>query len=92
MVTLTRVGSEDVTEAAVEKIFNITLNEAVVVDLTLDVVFDGTADEGTDYSAPDTVTIPAGQTSVNYTVTVITDADAEFDETVMLSISGGDDR
>ena len=49
----------------------------------------GTADEGTDYSAPATVTIPAMQTSVNYTVTVIGDVVAEFDETVMLSISGG---
>ena len=35
--TLTRVGSEDVTEAAVEKIFNITLNEAVpTTDLILE--------------------------------------------------------
>ena len=89
--TLTRVGDQNVEEAAVEKIFNITLNEAIpTTDLILSVGFGGTADEGTDYSAPDTVTIPAGQTSVNYTVTVITDADAEFDETVMLSISGGE--
>ena len=89
--TLTRVGSEDVTEAAVEKIFNITLNEAVpTTDLILSVDFGGTATRNTDYSAPDTVTIPAGQTSVNYTVTVTTDTDAEFDETVMLSISGGE--
>ena len=77
------------TEEAVEKIFTITLNEAVAVDLILDVVFSGTADEGTDYSAPATVTIPAMQTSVGYTVTVIEDVVAEFDETVMLSISGG---
>ena len=88
--TLTRVGDEDVEEAAVEKIFTITLNEAIpTTDLILSVDFGGTATRNTDYSAPDTVTIPAGQTSVNYTVTVITDADAEFDETVMLSISGG---
>ena len=89
--TLTLVGDEDVEEAAVEKIFNITLNEAIpTTDLILSVDFGGTATRNTDYSAPDTVTIPAGQTSVNYTVTVITDADAEFDETVMLSISGGE--
>ena len=89
--TLTRVGDEDVEEAAIEKIFNITLDEAVpTTDLILSVGFGGTATRNTDYSAPATVTIPAGQTSVNYTVTVITDADAEFDETVMLSISGGE--
>ena len=89
--TLTGVGDQDVEEAAVGKIFNITLNEAVpTTDLILSVDFGGTATRNTDYSAPDTVTIPAGQTSVNYTVTVITDADAEFDETVMLSISGGE--
>ena len=88
--TLTRVGDQDVEEAAVEKIFTIILAEAVPVDLILDVDFGGTATRNTDYSAPDTVTIRAGQTSVNYTVTVITDADAEFDETVELSISGGE--
>ena len=89
--TLTRVGDEDVEEADVEKIFNITLNEAVpTTDLILSVDFGGTATRNTDYSAPDTVTIPAGQTSVNYTVTVTADTDAEFDETVMLSISGGE--
>ena len=88
-VTLTRVGDEDVEEADVDKIFNVTLNAAVAVDLILDVGLTGTVTPNIDYSAPDTVTIRAGQTSVNYTVTVIADADAEFDETVMLSISGG---
>ena len=91
-VTLTRVASGEVTEGDVGQkleIFEITLAEAVAVDLILDVDFYGTATRNTDYSAPDTVTIPAGQTSVNYTVTVIGDGVAEFDETVMLSISGG---
>ena len=89
MVTLTRVGEEDVEEADVDKTFNVALNAAVAVDLILDVDFYGTATRNTDYSAPDTVTIPAGQASVNYTVTVIGDVVAEIDETVELSISGG---
>ena len=91
-VTLTRMASGDVTEGDVGQkleIFGITLTEAVPVDLILDVDFGGTATRNTDYSAPDTVTIPAGQTSVNYTVTVIGDGVAEFDETVELSISDG---
>ena len=88
-ITLTRVGDKDVEEADIEKTFTITLNAAVAVDLILAVDFDGTATRNTDYSAPDNVTIPAGEMSVNYTVTVTADADAEFDETVELLISGG---
>ena len=92
MVTLTRMASGDVTEGDTGQkleIFEITLAEAVPVDLILDVDFGGTATRNTDYRAPDTVTIPAGQTSVNYTVTVIGDGVAEFTETVELSISDG---
>ena len=89
VVTLTRVGDEDVEEADVDKIFNVTLNAPVAVDLILAVDFYGTATRNTDYSAPDNVTIRAGLMSVNYTVTVIGDGVAEIDETVELSISGG---
>ena len=89
-LTLTRVGSGDVEEAAVDEIFNVVLEDgAVATDLILNLAFGGSADHGTDHSAPPTVTIPAGQTSVAYTITVLADADAEFDETVILSISGG---
>ena len=92
MVTLTRVASGDVTEGDVGQKFErfeITLAEAVPVDLILDVDFGGTATPGTDFGASPTVTIPAMQMSVAYTVTVTADTDAEFDETVELSISGG---
>ena len=61
-----------VTDSAVPMTFVINLDAPTIRDVTVDVsVTDGTALAGTNYlSAPATLTIPAGSTSVNYTVTI----------------------
>ena len=66
----------------------VSLNRTVDVDTEVSLVtgFGGTATRGEDYTAPSTVTIPAGQTSVPYTITILNDELAEYDETVELSV------
>ena len=66
----------------------VNLNRTVDIDteVSLGTDFGGTATRGEDYTAPTTVTIPAGQTSVPYTITILNDELAEYDETVELSI------
>ena len=66
----------------------VNLNRTVDIDteVSLGTEFGGTAMRGEDYTAPTTVTIPAGQTSVPYTITILNDELAEYDETVELSI------
>jgi|GEM_PF-1488499 len=60
------------TDGATPMTFVITLDQATVRDVTVDIAAtDGTAVAGTNYLAtPATLTIPAGSTSVNYTVTI----------------------
>ena len=49
----------------------------------------GTASNGVDYvTLPGTVTIPAGATSAQITVTPIVDTNADFNETVVLTLTG----
>ena len=66
----------------------VSLNRSVDVDTEVSLVtgFGGTATRGEDYTAPSTVTIPAGQTSGQYTITILNDELAEYDETVELSV------
>ena len=56
-------------------------------DVTVDVAYSGTADNGDDFTGVIQVTIPAGQSSVNLDLTVIDDLLAEDDEVVDITIS-----
>ena len=56
-------------------------------DVTVDVTYSGTADNGDDFTGVIQVTIPAGQSSVNLDLTVIDDLLAEDDEIVDITIS-----
>ena len=60
-----------------------TFTEAVVVPLS----YSGGAARGTDYSAPGSVTVPAGDTSVNFTVTIINDIAVEPTEFGFIQIA-----
>ncbi|QHS63797.1 Calx-beta domain-containing protein [Chitinophaga agri] len=64
----------------------VTVNEPVTVNFTAG----GTATEGTDYTTiGTTVTIPAGQNSVDLVIPVQDDHIIEGDETVIVTVTGG---
>ena len=58
------------------------LSQPVTVHLTTS----GTATANVDYVAPDTVTIPAGSASVDFTVDIVNDFDIEDPETLVVSV------
>lgn len=61
-----------------------TIPTAQASDYSFNVTWSGTAASGVDYSAlPSTITIPAGQTSINLPVNVFTDGVAEGVETII---------
>ncbi len=68
----------------------VQLTAATTVDVTVDVaVTGGTATSGSDYTftSPQTITIPAGQTSASFDITIINDNDVEPAETIVLGLS-----
>lgn len=73
----------------VNGVFTLTRTGDTSVPLTVNYTVSGTATSGTDYTAlPGSVTFQAGATSTNITVAVLDDSEAEFTETVILTIDG----
>lgn len=88
LVTRTLDAAEPGTNGA----FTISLPAGVVSseDVTVNYTITGTATAGTDYNAiTGTITIPAGQNSVNVPVTVKDDKLIEHTETVIMTLNGG---
>ena len=80
----------DAAEPATDGRFNVSLPAGVTVseDITVNYTIAGTATAGTDYTAlSGTVTIPAGQNSVNIWVSTIDDQIIEGAETVMATLT-----
>ncbi len=70
-------------------VFTVTRTGDTSVPLTVNYTVNGTATSGTDYVAlPGSVTFQAGAVATNITVTVTDDSEAEFTETVILTIDG----
>ncbi|QAX32155.1 beta strand repeat-containing protein [Leisingera sp. NJS204] len=68
--------------------FTISLERASTVDTVLSYSLTGTATAGADYTAPPgSVTIPAGDTSADVTVTVLEDQLIEGSETLILTLT-----
>lgn len=71
--------------------FNVSLTNPVDIDITVDrqTLATGSATAGTDFVAlsASTLTIPAGQTTASFNVTVNSDHDVESNETVDASLS-----
>jgi len=72
-------------------VFPISISKNLSSDLTLTVQYDNTssssvATPGVDYTAPSTVTIVAGTTTVSLTVTITGDSIVELDERVSFSL------
>ena len=55
-------------------------------DVTVNLAFTGTATEGTDYTVPNSITIPAGQLSADITLTTVDDSIVEGDEAIVVDI------
>lgn len=64
-----------------------TIARAILQDVTLDLVFAGSAIAGTDYTvSAETITIPAGSTSGSVVLTAANDADLEGEETISVTM------
>ncbi len=84
------VPAGDAAEPATNGKFTIKLNGAASsYDITVGYSLAGTATAGLDYSVPAQVVIPAGQTSVDVTATVIDDKIIEGTETIQMTIVSG---
>lgn len=72
-------------------IFRISLTEAPLAAADITYIVSGTAINGVDYSTlSGTITVGAGQTSIDLPVNVIDDDFDETSETVIVSLTGGD--
>jgi len=78
-------GEERITPATIQ----VELSQVAIVDISADFTLSGSATGGgIDYTLPNgTVTILAGNTSVNISITIIDDSDEELPETIILTLS-----
>ncbi len=85
-VTL-NINTSSMSEATGTADLTVTLNEAAALPVTVDLVYSGTATAGVDYSKPDVITIPAGNTFAQATLTAIADTLDEGNETVVVTLN-----
>ena len=86
-VTITKIndGSETPTNA----LFRVTQTAQATVDTVITYTTGGTATSGSDYTAPSgSITIPAGQTTADISVSITNDALVEPTETLSLTLTG----
>ena len=85
-------GPDSVTEGDTATGYTVSLSQPAVTDVTVRLVYSGTATEGTDFVKVATVTIAAGQSSARFDLATLDDALAEGTETITVAlgqISGG---
>jgi len=87
--TLTVSNLTNPAEANTNGAFRLTLSQAFSNDITVNYNIAGTATKDTDYSIPQSIVIPAGQTSVEIPVTVTDDTRFDPNETVILTLAAG---
>ncbi|QVD49247.1 hypothetical protein LUCX_177 [Xanthomonas phage vB_XciM_LucasX] len=78
------------TEEGQEMAFTITSNKVSDSDLVMGLTYGGTAVRGTDYTAPDSVTLLAGQTTVDFRVATHFVQASGSNKTVTVAIAAGD--
>ncbi|MBO9155429.1 Calx-beta domain-containing protein [Chitinophaga sp. GCM10012297] len=92
MMVLSVTNGSDAAEPLTNGGFTISLpgGKTAAADITVNYTIGGTATAGLDYVAiPSSVTIPAGQNSIDVPVTVSDDQLVENTETVTLTLTGG---
>ena len=67
----------------------VILEFALASNTTIPITFGGTASPGTDFTAPSSVLIPAGATSVLFDVAIVDDGADEPQETIVLGLGTG---
>ena len=88
VITVTIGNATTVAEGGL-LVYPVTLSQASATNTVVTIALSGTATPGVDYTAPAlTVTIPAGQVSVNVSVPSINDVQNEVTETVVIAITG----
>jgi hypothetical protein len=87
-VDLSPTSGGSIAESGGTRVFTVTLSQASSLAVTIPYTLTGTATAGTDYTiAPATpLTIPAGQTTVSFTITSIADGIADPGETVIVTL------
>ena len=85
LVSITGPASGSVTEGETAK-FTVSLSQPAATDVTIKLTYSGTATDGSDYTAVTSVTIPAGQSSVEFDLSTIDDALAEGSESITISV------
>lgn len=88
-VTLTGPANiDEPTSGTTDLTFTVSQSRISAVDTVIAYTMSGTATSGSDYTAPSgTVTIAAGDTSADITITVQSDTLSETDETVILTLA-----
>ena len=82
-------GPASVVEGATTTAYTVTLSQAAVTAVTVNLTYGGSATGGgTDYTGVVSVTIPAGATSATFTLPTTNDVIDEPDETVVVSLGG----
>jgi len=86
IVTLSINTLTPLTEASAITNITASLSQASGLDVTVNLAYSGSAIAGTDYSKTDSITIPAGSTLAQVTLTTIQDKIAETTETIIVDI------
>jgi hypothetical protein len=87
--TLTVSSLTNPAESNTNGAFRLTLDQAFSNDITVNYNIAGTATKDTDYTIPQTIVIPAGQTVAEIPVTVKDDIGFDPNETVILTLAAG---
>jgi LPXTG-site transpeptidase (sortase) family protein len=88
--TITVLPASVVEDGATNLVYTVTVDQAPLVDTTINLSTTGTAGDGVDYSGSVTsVIIPAGLTTATVTIDPVADTFTEPDETVIIAIDPG---
>ena len=76
------------TEGAATGNFTVTLGQAAITAVTVNLTYAGTAANGSDYTGVVSVTVPAGATSATFSLATLDDALADSGETIVVGLGG----
>ncbi|PXW94600.1 Calx-beta domain-containing protein, partial [Sphaerotilus hippei] len=85
-VTVQLSGPASVVEGQTSGEYTVTLSETALTEVTITLVYGGSASAGTDYVQQLTVTVPAGQRSATFTLPTLDDALVEGAETIQITL------
>ncbi|MCX9157098.1 retention module-containing protein, partial [Niveibacterium sp. 24ML] len=87
-VLVSLAGPSSVVEGASTSTYTVTLSQAAVTPVTVNLTYSGTATDGTDYTKVVSVTIPAGSSSATFSLPTTNDTLDEPNETIIVTIGG----